>query len=62
MNNERSHTGIEKRSDKITNKAIIFNLVNTDTMLNSDLNICRIHHGFAAIGNQLWLGHQTSSE
>ena len=62
MNNKGFDTRLIKCSDKITDKTIVFDLINTDTVLDRHINIHSIEHRFTAIGHQYGLSHQTGTK
>ena len=62
MYDKGPNTGFVERSDKVTNKTIIFHLVNADTVFDRHINIDSVLHRLAAIGHQLRLSHQTGSK
>ena len=62
MNDKGSDTGTGHTFNKTLQILVIILFINTDPALYSNGYIGCANHGFAAIGNDFGLGHQTSTK
>ena len=57
MHDKRMTTSIRHQIDEVAQVVIMFNLINTNTMLHTNIDTHRIAHCLDTIGHQLRLGH-----
>lgn len=62
MHDEYLAASLSDGAYKISDKVVVFNLVNPNTVLDSDWNADTIAHGFDTIGDQLGFVHQTRTK
>ncbi|MNY09732.1 hypothetical protein D3C86_1426670 [compost metagenome] len=62
MNDKRLAPRIGNRTDKIADKIVVFDRIDTDPMLDRHRNGHRIAHRLDAICHQGWLRHQASAK
>ena len=61
MHDEGGASGVGDRADEVAHVFVAVLIVNTNAMFDGHVDAGRVLHGFNAISNQLWVGHQAST-